>query len=85
MSHRNNILNALYDHLSANPDDPYLHKGQIERQMMELGWMGDTTGRRLRELVDEGLALKRPYNGSIQYRYAGEIIKAQEEVITMLG
>lgn len=79
MSHRNLILNLLYDQLNNCPDDPWVHKGSIERYMMDLGAMGDTTGRRLRELEVENYIVSRSIGVSKEYKYIGEVVKPLQE------
>lgn len=72
------ILNILYDQLTDPQTEGWIHKGQIEKEMMERGFMGDTTSRRLRELEAEGKIESKPYNGSKKYRYSGLVVKPSD-------
>ncbi len=47
----------------------WVHKGQIESRAKEWGYLGETGGRRCREMVEDGILEVKQENGSDWYRY----------------
>ena len=57
--------------LNWKTHDPnkWLPKGSIEDLGKQQGYLGETCGRRLRELVEEGVLERRKAGDSLEYRY----------------
>lgn len=59
-------LLAVYQ---KNPNQ-WVSKGYLEQKAKDIGYLGDNAGRRLRELVEEGVIEHRPLGVSQEYRYS---------------
>ncbi len=60
----------------------WVHKGQIESRAKEWGYLGETAGRRCRELVEEDILEVKQENGSDLYRYKPQsVIKSSYTVV----
>ena len=61
------LKNRIYRYIQSN-SDRYIHKGEIEIRAHEVGYLGDTAARRLRELVAENKITIRRVGKSVEYR-----------------
>lgn len=63
------LIDRIERYLKSNPDTWY-HKGDIAKLAESVGYMGETCGRRLREMVEDGtLETKENEKGHAMYKW----------------
>lgn len=69
LSLKERILRYIEGNTAHDPD-LWIPKGQLEREAMHAGFLGDNCARRLRELHADGMILRRENEkGHVEYRY----------------
>ena len=61
------LPDRLVRYLKSQPG--FVHSGELERLAMGAGYKGETAGRRLRELAEEGTLETKYERGSVLYRF----------------
>lgn len=64
--HTPGLKKRLLSYLKSNPG-VYVHKGTLALKAQEAGFLGETAGRRLRELAEEGMLEVKEEKGSVWY------------------